>query len=415
MNAFALIVVSATLGVDYGWHRGNDGEWEYVIQIEPALVQTLVNGQALVSQMPPELRGVHRFRIQIGEGDVPREQLPVGGVLGADGAPRGSPNGPGWSQPSLSTEPGSWGQRNFDWLRQNPIRLDPLENSFLGSSRGREFETHAAGSRDFSQNLGRGPWRDASAASGLPTNGFNSPNIGQPGLDLDRSAVPAASGFGPEPSPYDPRSRSGFAVGLDGSAPRVGLPASHANTSNWNSPWNSPNDPRLPQDPARDFALPERPRLEFETAEEAAAGRRFRLNEESTGGVRGLPGSLPHPPTNRDGFPSRAPTVSLSQPDRTRLPGDLPPPSDFRRTTGTNAGTAGATGGKSRAAHAEITHQGTQRTAANAAAADKIWWPLTTTVLLLFGSIGGNVYLGWLAMDFYRRYRECAWELRTGN
>lgn len=429
MNAFALIVVSATLGVDYGWHRGNDGEWEYVIQIEPALVQTLVNGQALVSQMPPELRGVRRFRIQIGEGDVPRDQLPVGGLLagdhGADGMARGSPNGPSMAHPTLPTEPGSWGQRSFDWLRQDPIRLDPLENSFLNGSRGRGLETSAAGNRDFSRNAGREPWREATAANGLPASGFQNPGFSQPGLpqspqnspgfsqpsfglpgDQDRFAVPAAAGFGPDPNPYDPRSRSGFAVGLDGSAPRVGLPASHSNSPG-NAGWNAPSDPRFANDSARDFALPERPRLDFDTP------------DNSTGG-RGLPGNLPHPPTERDGFPSRAPTVSLSQPDRNRLPGDLPPPADFRRTAGTNAGTTGsgttgANSNKSRGAHAEITQHGTQRTAANAAAADKIWWPLTTTVLLLFGSIGGNVYLGWLAMDFYRRYRECAWELRTGN
>jgi hypothetical protein len=45
----------------------------------------------------------------------------------------------------------------------------------------------------------------------------------------------------------------------------------------------------------------------------------------------------------------------------------------------------------------------------------KIWWPLTTTVVLLFASLGGNFYLGWLAVDFYRRYREAAWELRSSR
>lgn len=52
---------------------------------------------------------------------------------------------------------------------------------------------------------------------------------------------------------------------------------------------------------------------------------------------------------------------------------------------------------------------------AKGATPEAIWWPLTTTVLLLFGSLGGNIYLGWLAMDFYRRYRDAAWQLRTGH
>lgn len=45
----------------------------------------------------------------------------------------------------------------------------------------------------------------------------------------------------------------------------------------------------------------------------------------------------------------------------------------------------------------------------------QVWWPLTMTLVLLFASFGGNLYLGWLALDFYRRYREAAWELRTSE
>jgi hypothetical protein len=45
----------------------------------------------------------------------------------------------------------------------------------------------------------------------------------------------------------------------------------------------------------------------------------------------------------------------------------------------------------------------------------QVWWPLTMTVVILFASLGGNLYLGWLALDFYRRYREAAWELRTSD
>jgi hypothetical protein len=28
-------------------------------------------------------------------------------------------------------------------------------------------------------------------------------------------------------------------------------------------------------------------------------------------------------------------------------------------------------------------------------------------------SLGGNLYLGWLARDFYWRYRDMAWEVRN--
>ena len=37
----------------------------------------------------------------------------------------------------------------------------------------------------------------------------------------------------------------------------------------------------------------------------------------------------------------------------------------------------------------------------------------TILALFLFASIGGNLYLGWLARDFYWRYRDLAWEMLT--
>ena len=40
----------------------------------------------------------------------------------------------------------------------------------------------------------------------------------------------------------------------------------------------------------------------------------------------------------------------------------------------------------------------------------KPWLPLFITVVLLFGSIGGNAYLALMARDFYSRYRALAAE-----
>jgi hypothetical protein len=37
---------------------------------------------------------------------------------------------------------------------------------------------------------------------------------------------------------------------------------------------------------------------------------------------------------------------------------------------------------------------------------DKPWWPLTLAILALFASMGGNLYMGWIAVDVYRRYLE---------
>jgi len=75
----ALLMATATLGVDYGWQPTPEGQVEYIIQIEPDLLRTLTDGQQITSEIPPELRGVRRFTIRVGTGPVPR-QLPPGGL-----------------------------------------------------------------------------------------------------------------------------------------------------------------------------------------------------------------------------------------------------------------------------------------------------------------------------------------------
>lgn len=75
MNGLAIMLISATLGVDYGWQTTNDGQLEYLIQIEPALVRSIENGEAIVSELPPEVRSIRRFRITVGRQALPRDAI----------------------------------------------------------------------------------------------------------------------------------------------------------------------------------------------------------------------------------------------------------------------------------------------------------------------------------------------------
>jgi hypothetical protein len=43
------------------------------------------------------------------------------------------------------------------------------------------------------------------------------------------------------------------------------------------------------------------------------------------------------------------------------------------------------------------------------------WLAFTITIVLLFASIGGNIYLLWISQDFYWRYKELANDLRNFN
>ncbi len=75
MNGLAILVVAATLGVDYSWQYADDGKLEYLIQLEPSLVRSMENGLTVTSEIEPQLRGVRRFRISVGTGSLPRDAI----------------------------------------------------------------------------------------------------------------------------------------------------------------------------------------------------------------------------------------------------------------------------------------------------------------------------------------------------
>jgi hypothetical protein len=84
MNGAAWLLVAATLGVDFGWQYAPDGKLEYLIQIPDSQYETLRNNaEGTVSNIPPEvLPHIRRFRILVGNQQLPQEKLPapVGGV-----------------------------------------------------------------------------------------------------------------------------------------------------------------------------------------------------------------------------------------------------------------------------------------------------------------------------------------------
>lgn len=105
MNALTIFMAAATLGVDYGWQTRDDGGLEYIIQIEPALLQSLKQGDRVISEVHPQVRGVRQFRIQVGDSRLPRETgvavpetqpagavVPLPGTSARRSAPAGLPN-----------------------------------------------------------------------------------------------------------------------------------------------------------------------------------------------------------------------------------------------------------------------------------------------------------------------------------
>ena len=71
MHTFLLLAATA-VGLDYGWQPLETGGFEYIIQIEPELLDALHAGEALRSDLPPDMRDVRSYRIQVGRGPVPK-------------------------------------------------------------------------------------------------------------------------------------------------------------------------------------------------------------------------------------------------------------------------------------------------------------------------------------------------------
>ena len=97
MNAVMLMLAMAASGVVAGRRDLPGGGFEYVIQIEPQLLDSQPGGVLVSSDIPPGLRGARRCRVIVGEGplpvgvtalaDLPEEQLVLAPAKSVDPPP----------------------------------------------------------------------------------------------------------------------------------------------------------------------------------------------------------------------------------------------------------------------------------------------------------------------------------------
>jgi hypothetical protein len=69
-------IAAVLLGVQAGWQPLPQGGVEYLIQIEPQLLETLKSGQPIQSDVPSYVKDVRTFRVTVGTATLPR-QLPA--------------------------------------------------------------------------------------------------------------------------------------------------------------------------------------------------------------------------------------------------------------------------------------------------------------------------------------------------
>lgn len=67
MNGIALLLMAATMGVEYDWQPLDDGQIEYSLIVEPDFISPLAEGSEIRSSVPDVLESVQRLRIRIAQ------------------------------------------------------------------------------------------------------------------------------------------------------------------------------------------------------------------------------------------------------------------------------------------------------------------------------------------------------------
>ncbi len=396
MNGLAVLLSVAVIGVDYGWQPAPNGQLEYIIQIEPNLIETMRAGSEIVSEIHPDARGVRRFRIRIGTGPLPRLGGSAAAAPGSGAAPSGSrsvippntgsPTGQAnvprlsdsranqsWSSSGTSTQPHVSAPPLLT-LPPPPWTLDEQAQMRSVLVGGRQ------GSRDATNNAAAGTGKRADV---LPPNMSGQSNIsGQSNQSTNMGAHPGGSWQPPTGmQPFNNRA-TGATPGPTIGATLFGpaQPPSNASPATGISPPNlAISPPRFdlgPQPPIRDPDA---------RAKNGGAQGKTRIASQPNHPKK-LPTLLDIVKRENKGTEGRHSLVSrLSEMDNPKSVASTKP---------------------------ELDQQTAERLAELQA---KPWFPLIVTSMLLFASLAANAYLGWIAVGVYRRYRDVVRQLRRAT
>ncbi len=173
-----ICVATLALGIDVGWQRLPEGGMEYLIQLEPEVLETLRTGGMIQSDIPPSLGAIRAYRITVGSEELPRETPPPAPaespVAAEQPAPAQSPQEPPVGRPLVPSEGNA----------PSPAPRPSLDLPWPGPG-----------------GVGTGPSRPAPGATGpsLPTETVpSSPSPPLPAVPTVPTPSPSAPGFLPE-------------------------------------------------------------------------------------------------------------------------------------------------------------------------------------------------------------------------
>jgi hypothetical protein len=399
MHAVALLLTVAALGADkvqYGWEPAEDGHLVYIIQIAPDLVETLQKDDVdLQNDIPPELQPhIKKIKVRIGTGPVPRKGLEEAQAAAEIAAAKAAQAGAFNTQlPGGAFKPGN--RLNTD-PRGSPTTapggrvLSPLNpnEAPLPNENDRFTEGAASNFPRVGQQPGIG--RMASNTRDNPNKFEAAPGDRTP-LEYDNQGNPRpATGAANNGYTWDPVTKQWRAPeaakppyptsGIDQQDPRYSPgypPAGYNQGANYNQPrtnsnWSQPpyNYPAPPlRDPDQGYYPPN-----------SYAG--------------------PYDPN----YPNRP--VGYEQVAAARQP-------NAPATTPPGAAPVAQPNGATGVGKNAVTPTSARDNMLAREEPPKPWGALTVSLMFLFGSIGLNFYLGWIAHGIYQRYRALLMEVRN--
>ena len=425
MNGLLLLVAAAATGGDVGWQPLAGGGYEYIIQIEPQALAAMEQGRDLVSDLPPQLRDVRRYRITIGTGPVPRIGTPP------------EMTDPASVNDNRSTQSGTGPQ-----LPAPPSTNDP----FAGNNR--------TGAGSYGTNDGYNSGSNTYPAGG--GIGVTDPRLGAAtGLAAPLpSRLPISDPYGTDRYPTNSGTNSGQAnnnsnnnqnsgnlpsnqqgTGYNND-PRTNLPTAgpvdpfydrgygNTQTSNLQDPrlqpgGNVPMNPAYPQ--GTGYQNPANPQggntLNWPTAPQNAIPS-TPMPPANYGVPMGPPANYNVPPQGNPAGYNQQPPFNNQPPANYNPPAanNTPTTNWPTNTLADNSRNSSSTGNQipkpfldeDELPRASF-HSGAE---GDKATPTPQWFPFTMALLMLFVSLGGNAYLGWIALTLRNKYLALLEKLR---
>jgi hypothetical protein len=398
MNGFSLLLTLASLSVVYSWRTGVDQQQEYVLQIEPEIVQLLLtptaNGQPeeIFSDIPADAGPFQRLCISI----LPKDGIPARHTAAAEEQFRQLLISAGRYASRDRTLPATDPQPTIAW----PGRAGGIPEQSYGVTTG--WQADSSGNQQYlvqidptvlqSLSIGDELYVPIDPAAGRPVRFIVKAGRGNlPRAGGVQNVAPGQVPFTPlAQQPLQPIGGNNRPGGWTNStAPDLLRQPPRPNPEYTNNlpPVNYNNPPPQANVPAGGYApYPQQPQQPQGSAYDPYRNPAGEMPPQYP--VQPVAGQPPAYPPNQYQRPYNNPYPE------TRVAGL--PPAPVSNTNGNQFGTGGFS--------PTLPLQNQQ---------DKPWGPLLFVTFALFFSIGGNLYLAYTALEFHSRYRSAIERLRS--